>query len=333
MKNNFDFSFNKTTNKFELKIEDKPFELEIINLQSSNLLADLDDAYIFKLSDELNFAIYQEDNSILINLSQINFKVITLSLKFTNIYDISHNANLAIIHVDSETHFKIQCIDCKFTKLLDNTLSIIFDSSASRVEFFRDKNFTIQTALEEDPIASILADTEFFALPESRGVEFSLGIFDKKDESGVFSGGRPIRLGVPVISMVPVFREDLTLEELSYYNEGSGPQSRTFYFRAVANKELSEQSVKLLIYLPNGEDTITEPDFINLTKISQSGQNSVYEGEYIFYTQDYVYSVDGFVYFNIYTDEVFQTSIAFEIDESPTTYLSFQAGTDEINNY
>jgi len=78
-----------------------------------------------------------------------------------------------------------------------------------------------------------------------------------------------------------------------------------------------------LIYLPNGVDTVTEPDYIDLYKTSSAGENSVYEGEYVFYEEDTIFSVDGFLYFSIYTDIIQQCSIPIQIDELSTTYLSF----------
>jgi hypothetical protein len=112
---------------------------------------------------------------------------------------------------------------------------------------------------------------------------------------------------------------------------GKGPNSRKLFFRIVCNQELPDASVKLLIYLPNGEDTVAAPDFINLVKISDSGQNSVYHGEYVFYEEDTVYSVDGFAYFAVYTDIIQQVSLPLQLDELDTTYEEFASPTTEID--
>jgi hypothetical protein len=93
---------------------------------------------------------------------------------------------------------------------------------------------------------------------------------------------------------------------------------------------LPDASVKLLIYLPNGVDTITNPDFIDLVKTSEVGQNSIYSGEYIFYEEDTIYSVDGFAYFSVYTDILQQFSLPLQIDELPTTYQEFLPPVTEI---
>jgi hypothetical protein len=80
--------------------------------------------------------------------------------------------------------------------------------------------------------------------------------------------------------------------------------------------------------LPNGVDTITAPDFINLTLISGTSVPSVYVGEYTFYEEDTVYSVDGFVYFSVYTDIVQQASVALKADDPAAVFASSTAEID-----
>ena len=160
-------------------------------------------------------------------------------------------------------------------------------------------------------------DSNIFVPIGSRGPEFSIGIFDH-----VWTHPRPIRFGVPVISTVPAHGEDLTDEEQYYYDQGKGPKSKTMYFRVVCSQELSSDlPVKLLIYLPNGLDTITNPIAVSLTKISVSGP-SVYSASYVFYEEDTVFTVDGFVYFSVYVDIIQQIALPIKADDPAATFTT-----------
>jgi hypothetical protein len=328
------FQFDKKTNKFLIDLTDSHVEFEINKITSDKLIANLDDAVIFKVDDNKNLAVYSENDKINISYSQNDFKIQEFSIKFYDIKDFVFNLNIAIVLFDNKPSIKLQAIDCRFLKFENNTLKIVCDSPTAKIEIFdKDQFSALKAAIAPDdtptPPMSMLTVTEAFVLPGSRGPEFSIGLFDSYDEID-HTRPRPIRLGVPVISTVPAFSYDLNEQDQYYYNEGIGPDSRKIYVRAVCNQEIPDQSVKLLIYLPNGVDTVTDPDFVNLTKISQSGENSVYQGEYVFYVEDGYYSIDGFVYFNIYTDIVQQVSLSMEIDEDPTTYQNFTLPTTEI---
>ncbi len=335
MENTFlNFSFDEEKNTFKFICGETFFELEISDLGKGNLVGSLDNAFIFRIEDKTNIAVYEEFDKINISFSQDNFNVKNLKLKFLNIKDLAYNTNHAAIYLENNAAIKLQAIDCKIYSFSHGELTIICNDPSARIELFEQGAFSSLTAAiapdpDPDPVVSILSATDTFVIPGSRGPEFSLGIFD--EFSGNFRKGRPIRLGVPIISTVPVFDPDLSLEELTYYEEGNGPMSKKMFFRVVCNQELPDSSVKLLIYLPNGEDTVTAPDFVNLIKISASGQNSVYSGEYIFYKEDAIYSVDGFVYFSVYTDIVQQISLPMQIDELPTTYTEFVLSTSEAD--
>lgn len=332
--NNLNLKFDKKLNKFALQFENDTLELEISNINAKNLISDLENVCIFDIQGNQNLAIYEEQDKINISFSQNDFKIISLNLKFVNAIDITNNLNYAAIYLKNEKVIKLQTIDCEITSNSNCILTIICKNQSSKIEIFENSSFSALTAAvapdpDPDPPVSILSLTDTFVLSGSRGPEFSLGIFDEYTD-GVHYRPRPIRLGVPVISTVPVYGENLTEEELTYFNNGEGPSFKKLYFRVVCNQELPESSVKLLIYLPNGTDTVTDPDYVDLVKISDAGQNSVYHGEYVFYVEDTVYSVDGFAYFSVYTDIIQQVSLTLQIDELPTTVDEFAAPATEI---
>jgi len=322
MENTFlNFSFDEEKNTFKFICGETFFELEISDLGKGNLVGSLDNAFIFRIEDKTNIAVYEEFDKINISFSQDNFNVKNLKLKFLNIKDLAYNTNHAAIYLENNTAIKLQAIDCKIYSFSHGELTIICSDPSARIELFEQGAFSSLTAAiapdpDPDPVVSILSATDTFVIPGSRGPEFSLGIFEYWYDS-IPTGTRPIRLGVPVISTNPTDTEI--------------PDSAKSFFRVVCNQELPDSSVKLLIYLPNGEDTVTAPDFINLNKISDAGQNSVYRGEYIFYKEDSIYSVDGFVYFSVYTDIVQQISLPMQIDELPTTYTEFVLSTSEAD--
>ena len=68
-----------------------------------------------------------------------------------------------------------------------------------------------------------------------------------------------------------------------------------------------------------------------VTDFSEAGQNSTYHGEYVFYEEDTIYTVDGFAYFAVYTDIIQQVSLPLQLDELPTTYTEFESPTTEID--
>lgn len=336
MENTFlNFKFDNEKNYFTFNCETTFFNIQIENVNSSNLIGSLDNAFIFSIEDKTNLAIYEEFDKINIAFSQDNFNVKSIKLKFSNIKDLAFNINYAAIYLDDNITIKLQAIDCKIANYSDNTLVIICNGPSSRIELFEQGTFSSLTAAiapdpDPDPVVSILSETDTFVIAGSRGPEFSLGIFDDYTDN-VHYRGRPIRLGVPVISTVPVYHPNMSEEDLTYFSNGKGPNSRKLFFRVVCNQELPDASVKLLIYLPNGEDTVTAPDFIDLVKISEAGQNSIYHGEYVFYEEDTIYSVDGFAYFAVYTDIIQQVSLPLQLDELPTTYTEFESPTTEID--
>ncbi len=335
MENNFSIlNFNKENNRFQFHLDDKIIELSIDKLNSRNLHAELGDAFIFKLESKSNIAVYEENEKIIISFSKDNFEIQSLNLKLHNVIDCAHNLNYAIIYLQEDKTLKLQAIDCKIKSYCDGSLTILCNNNNSKIELFSEGSFsTLTAAVADDPIpdppVSILSLTDTFVISGSRGPEFSLLVCDDYTD-GVHSRPRPVRLGVPVISTVPVYSPNLSEEELTYYSEGKGPSLKKMFFRVVCNQELPDASVKLLIYLPNGVDTVTDPDYIDLVKISEAGENSVFHGEYVFYEEDTVYSVDGFGYFAIYTDVIQQVSLPIQIDELPTTYQLFAPPNTEI---
>lgn len=330
--NKFLLNTIENSNVFTIELKDEAISVSLLEVPNNSMLGNIGDAVVFKIEENFNCAVYQDNNLIIVNYNQTFPKVRNVHLKFDNSFNVSFNDNFAFLHTE-KNNIKLECFDARFVNFTNGILTIFTSSESFKINFFQEGAFSQFTAVEADPVpdppVSMFTSTEVFVPAGSRGPEFSIGLFDTYDTAAQnHERVRPIRLGVPVISTVPVFDLNLPDDELYYYNQGKGPNSRTVYFRVVCNQYLSSINVKLLIYLPNGVDTITAPDFINLTLISGTSVPSVYVGEYTFYEEDTVYSVDGFVYFSIYTDIIQQASVALKADDPAAVFAS---STTEID--
>jgi len=134
----------------------------------------------------------------------------------------------------------------------------------------------------------------------SNGVlpEFSIAVFD--DASRTVP--RPMRLGIPVISTVPVYRAGLSESELQVLEIGLGTTKRTMYFKIISNVVIPDDVEPVLhIYLPAGLDTVAEPVEVEMTRqVSVDSTRSVFHSSYAFHKEDTVDYVDGFAYLSVY---------------------------------
>jgi hypothetical protein len=134
----------------------------------------------------------------------------------------------------------------------------------------------------------------------SNGVlpEFSIAVFD--DVSRTVP--RPMRLGVPVISTVPIYRAGLSESELQVIEIGLGTKKRTMYFKIISNVVIPDDVEPVLhIYLPAGLDTVDEPVSVEMTRqVSTDSTRSVFYASYAFHKEDTLNYVDGFAYFSVY---------------------------------
>lgn len=134
----------------------------------------------------------------------------------------------------------------------------------------------------------------------SNGVlpEFSIAVFD--DASRTVP--RPMRLGIPVISTVPVYRAGLSESELQVLEIGLGTTKRTMYFKIISNVVIPDDVEPVLhIYLPAGLDTVAAPVAVEMTRqVSTDSTRSVFHASYAFHKEDTVDYVDGFAYLSVY---------------------------------
>jgi len=137
--------------------------------------------------------------------------------------------------------------------------------------------------------------------------EFSIAVFDDVSRTTP----RPMRLGIPVISTVPVYRAGLSESELQVVEIGLGTPERTMYFKIISNVVIPDDVEPVLhIYLPAGLDTIQEPIAAEMSRqISTDSTRSVFHASYAFHKEDTVNYVDGFAYLSVYMPMEINTNL------------------------
>ena len=302
----------------EIKIKAK-----LLDVPQAGCLGLISQAIAFRIEENYHAAVFADKQKIHFLYTQDSPKVRIVNIEFDIIQNIKVIGNSAFATIqDKNIEFKV--FDGKVISFKNNILSISSQSIDLKIDILLYEDFK-QLNLDEE-FKALTITSNIFVPIGSRGPEFSLGIFDKISP---FSHPRPIRFGVPIISTVPAHGESLTNTEQIYYDKGLGPDSKTMYFRLVCNQELDvDLPVKLLIYLPNGLDTVTVPDSIDMTLISSPGDNSVYSGSYGFYKEDTTFTVDGFTYFSVYINTIQQISIPLKIQDQSA---DFTKPTDDID--
>lgn len=154
--------------------------------------------------------------------------------------------------------------------------------------------------------------------------EFSIACFD--DSS--FAIPRQVRFGKPVISTVPAnITTSSSQDDIDFFNNGKGPNSKTIYFRIICNKILETLSsndlseLKLKVYMPSGLDTVKSAEYVDMYFVSNDSTNnmSIYKAQYNFYIQgnfngiDYV---DGLMYFDVQVPLTVQSYMPIQFDFS-----------------
>ena len=82
MENTFlNFNFDTEKNYFTFNCGKTFFNLQINNLDKSNLIGSLDNAFIFTIADKTNLAIYEEFEKVNISFSQDGFNLKSIKLK------------------------------------------------------------------------------------------------------------------------------------------------------------------------------------------------------------------------------------------------------------
>lgn len=260
------------------------------------------------------------------NLLEINFEklisyiqFISLKFKFDSIIEIENNY---IIFSRGDKEYVIDFQNTKYSFESNDILLIILDKpdnsiKVSELNFFT-KSFYSQNFKALNATNSFIID-DTCIMPE-----FSIGSYDDL----ALSIPRPVRQGNPVISTVPALIDtSSSTDDVEYFNTGSGPISKTIYFKIFCNTIIENTlsagnvspNLQLKVYLPNGLDTVKAPVYVDMYYVSSDTTNniSVYSASYIFFKQgrynniDYV---DGFMYFDVHCPLTVQKSIPFQFD-------------------
>ena len=82
------FNFDTEKNYFIFNCGKTFFNLQINNLDKSNLIGSLDNAFIFTIADKTNLAIYEEFEKVNISFSQDGFNLKSIKLKFKYVINV-----------------------------------------------------------------------------------------------------------------------------------------------------------------------------------------------------------------------------------------------------
>ena len=311
---NLKLQSNLNDNNLDVVIGQNKLKITLMDAPTNSCLGAISQAIAYQIEENFHIALYAENNKLNILYTQESPKVRSINIKLESFESFNFQKNKAIGKL-GKLNIAIDVIDGTIVTFNKGILTLSTSSPDLRIEMYQVDSNKDFVALNY--FSPLTIDSNIFVPIGSRVPEFSIGIFDH-----VWTHPRPIRFGVPVISTVPAHGEDLTDEEQYYYDQGKGPKSKTMYFRVVCSQELSSDlPVKLLIYLPNGLDTITNPIAVSLTKISVSGP-SVYSGSYVFYEEDTIFTVDGFVYFSVYVDIIQQIALPIKADDPAATFTT-----------
>jgi hypothetical protein len=304
------------SNIININIDDNTsIKTKLLDVPAGGCLGLISQAVGFRIEENYHAAVFADKNKVHILYTQNDPKVRIINIEFSNLENTTFNGDKAYATINNQ-NIEIKVFDGKIVSFKNNILSINSQALDLKIDIYLSSDFAKLDV--SDDFQTLTVTSNIFVPIGSRGPEFSLGIFDRISP---FSHPRPIRFGVPIISTVPSYNDSLTPTEQIYYDKGLGPDSKRMYFRLVCNQELSSDlPVKLLIYLPNGLDTVTVPDFINMTLISSSGQNSVYSGSYVFNKEDTTFTVDGFTYFSVYIDTIQQISIPLKVQDQAADF-------------
>lgn len=332
--NILEFKKIENENKFEIGIDKNIFSFKIISAPQNAFIGEIENILIYDLNDDSKCTVEVLDSKIILTL-YTNVQQQMFEFEITGARSVKFNNNFLTL-ANIYENLKIISNNCSFidyrngllkVQVLENEATLVFESINAEFKSMlaitddvQIPDDSVEVIVPGDSFTSFVDDITIFEVPTfQRGPEFSLGVFDLDGEPSSGKRARPVRLGVPVISMVPAYSDNLGEADQFYYEKGVGPQSREVFFRVVCNKEISNQTVKLLIYMPNGLDTISAPDSIPLTKVSSAGNPSVYQGKYTFFEEDNVYSSDGFVYFNVYLDMIQEAVLPIEATDQDYT--------------
>jgi hypothetical protein len=177
---------------------------------------------------------------------------------------------------------------------------------------------TVAMRIGASAFAMMSGDGVIVVPPDSRIPEWSIALFDDAD----FKRPRPLRLGVPVASTVPVNGPGITAPEKETLLRGIGTERRTLYFRVVSSTPIpSDVAPRLVVRLPNGLDTVGPAQAVEMLRRDDwsSDDQTVYTSKFDFEKEDAVRTVDGFAYLSVDIPLRVTRAIAldFEIADDP----------------
>lgn len=243
--------------------------------------------------DDLNIIVFKHEETIVVQFMNKNASPEGYTMQFDDVVNAVNNNTFSVNGENNVFMFSERCT-CMTS---ENHLNIYPSGVNAVITLYVPKDSL--SAMMSSMSERFSASSTVYSISNS-GVlpEFSIAVYD--DSSRVTP--RPIRLGIPVISTVPVYRTGLSDSELQILELGLGTSKRTMYFKIISNVVIPDTIEPVLhIYLPSNIGAISEPQIIEMTRqISSDSTRSVFYASHTFYKEDTIQYLDGYAYLSVY---------------------------------
>jgi len=262
--------------------------------------------------DDLNIIVFKHEETIVVQFMNKTASPEGYTMQFDNSVN-SVNANTFSVSGESDIFMLSERCTCMVS---ENHLNIYPGGVMAVITLYVPQD-SFSAMMSSMSARFNAASSEVYVIP-SGGVlpEFSIGVYD--DSSRVTP--RPVRLGLPVISTIPVYRTGLSDSELQILELGSGTVKRTMYFKIISNVVIPDTIEPVLhIYLPSNLGVITEPKIVEMTRqVSSDSTRSVFHASYAFHKEDSVDYLDGFAYMSVYMPMEINTDLPISMAVTET---------------
>lgn len=312
----------ETSANFILKVGDENVKITFLEASPNSFLGAQNQAILYKINDKSRAIVYIEGHKAIIMIAKPDAVPTIFSIKIEELQNIEWKFNGGSATVGKNTLYW-NIINGKIVSIKDGILTFSAQAIDVKLEF----------SLENiQPMFGMMSGGYTIPVvpPGNRSPEFSIGVFDNYTVSGhVFTSPRPMRLGVPVISTIPVADVVLSEDQQEYYNNGLGLPYRKMHFRVICTETLDPAlPVHLMISLPNGEDTVGLPIAVPLANIDNV--NNIYYANYVFNAEDTINYVDGFVYLSVHIPLIQQIALPMMIQLDDNSDSDFSAPSEDV---
>lgn len=323
MKNNqFDIYANLIDSSLEIQAradEQVLISLSVRNMEDANIVSSKGGSSVNIRNDKFMIVAFKHEDSVVVQFINKTPSHEGYHIQFEGNITPTGN-NMFLLAGESNSYILAERCTCVVD---ENNLRLYPTGTHTVLTFYIPDDATMAMSAFSSSVQASTSDV--FTVPAgARLPEFSIGIFDDSSRNTP----RPMRLGVPVISTVPVYRAGLSAAEMQVLEIGKGTDKRAMYFKIISDVVIPDDVEPVLnIYLPEGLDTIGLPKPVEMVRqVSADASRSVFYSSYIFHTEDTLDFVDGFAYLSVYMPMEIETDLPLALATTPD-------GAEIVNSY